>query len=325
MHKRQFIATAVLAMGVGLAGPLAQAETKAWPTQPVTLIVPFAPGGATDIVGRIAADQLGRILGQSVIVENKAGAGGAIGMAELSRAKPDGHTFALITDSIPIQPLINPKLTWEMNEFQAIAKIATSPEVLVVNPSVPVNSVKEFIAYAKNKPGELTYAASSTGSVHHLAGEVFKLQHGIDMVHIPYKGGGQSLVDMTAGRVDAGFIGLAPVLGHIQSGQLKALALTGSERNRLAPEVPTFIEAGHGEFDVELWIGIVGKNDMPDEAAQQMKLAIQTMLETGAVQKSLREIGFEPVTEGGEDFADWLIKQQQAWDKVIDQIGMRQG
>lgn len=323
MKRRQFVTASAILAAATLLGSMSPAFANAWPERPITLIVPFAPGGATDMVGRIMADQLGKTLGQTVIIENKGGAAGAIGMADLARSKPDGYTFALITDSIPIQPLLNSSLPWDMSKFGAVAKIATSPEVLVVNPGVPVDSVKGFVEHAKSKPGELSYAASSTGSVHHLAGEVFKQQTGIDMIHIPYKGGGQSLVDMASGRVDAGFIGLAPVLTHIKSGQLKALALTGKERNLLAPGVPTFHEAGYGDFDVELWIGLVGLKDTPPEATSAMKGAITQILSTESVQKNLRDIGFEPVTQDNTDFAAWLSEQQQGWNKVIKQIGMK--
>ena len=210
-----------------------------------------------------------------------------------------------------------------MSDFQAVAKIATSPEVLVVHPGVPADSVAEFVEHVRSRPGELSYAASSAGSVHHLAGEVFKQKTNIDMVHIPYKGGGQSLVDMASGRVEAGFIGLAPVLPHLKSGQLKALALTGTERNQLAPDVPTFHEAGYGDFDVELWIGLVGHKDTPAEATAGMIAATNQILASESVQQNLREIGFEPVVQETTDFASWLSEQQRGWDNVIDQIGMR--
>lgn len=324
MKRRQFVAASAILTAATLLGSASPALAQAWPDRPITLIVPFAPGGATDIVGRIMADQLGKVLGQTVVVENKGGAAGAIGMGDLARSKPDGYTFALITDSIPIQPLLNSSLAWDMSKFEAVAKIATSPEVLVVNPNVPVDSVKDFVEYAKSQPGKLSYAASSTGSVHHLAGEVFKQQTNIDMVHIPYKGGGQSIVDMASGRVEAGFIGLAPILSQLQSGQLKALALTGAERNALAPDVPTFQEAGYGDFDVELWIGLVGLKDMPDEVVASMRSAIDQIVSSESVQKNLREIGFEPVMQDSLDFAAWLSEQQQGWDNVIEQIGMRQ-
>jgi tripartite-type tricarboxylate transporter receptor subunit TctC len=323
MKRRQFVTASAIVTAVSVLGLATPTFAKAWPERPITLIVPFAPGGATDMVGRIMADQLGKTLGQTVIIENKGGAAGAIGMADLARSKPDGYTFALITDSIPIQPLLNSSLPWDMSKFEAVAKIATSPEVLVVNPGVAASSVKDFVQYAKSKPGELSYAASSTGSVHHLAGEVFKQQTDIDMIHIPYKGGGQSLVDMASGRVDAGFIGLAPVLTHIKSGQLKALALTGKERNLLAPDVPTFREAGYGDFDVELWIGLVGLKETPPEAISAMKSAITQIVSSESVQKSLRDIGFEPVMQDNTDFAAWVSEQQQGWNKVIKQIGMR--
>jgi len=324
MKRRQFVAASAILTAATLLGSATPALAQAWPDRPITLIVPFAPGGATDIVGRIMADQLGKVLGQTVVVENKGGAAGAIGMGDLARSKPDGYTFALITDSIPIQPLLNSSLAWDMGKFEAVAKIATSPEVLVVNPNVPVDSVKDFVEYARSQPGKLSYAASSTGSVHHLAGEVFKQQTNIDMVHIPYKGGGQSIVDMASGRVEAGFIGLAPILSQLQSGQLKALALTGAERNVLAPDVPTFQEAGYGDFDVELWIGLVGLKDMPDEVVASMRSAIDQIVSSESVQKNLREIGFEPVMQDSLDFAAWLSEQQQGWDNVIEQIGMRQ-
>jgi len=322
MQRRTFLAAAAaLAAGAAMAAP---GHAQGWPARPITLIVPFAPGGATDIVGRITADRIGKILGQTVIVENKGGAAGAVGMSELARAKPDGYTFALITDSIPIQPLLNRGLNWDMDRFKPIAKIATSPEVLVVHPDVPATDVKGLVALAKSKPGGLTFAASSTGSVHHLAGEVFKQQAGIDIVHIPYKGGGQSIVDMVSGRIDMGFIGLAPILNHLKNGQLRALALTGERRNSQAPDVPTFREAGYGEFDVELWIGLVGLDDTPPEAVEGMRAAIDQMLATESVQANLRDIGFEPVAGGQAGFGPWLAEQQRGWGKVIEQLGMKQ-
>lgn len=324
MRRGRLIAATTAFVAALFAGAV-PAHSETWPDKPITLIVPFAPGGATDIVGRIMADQLGKVLKQTVIVENKGGAAGTVGMSELARAKPDGYTFALITDSIPIQPLLSRSLSWNMSNFQAVAKIATSPEVLVVHPELPVKSVREFIELAKSRPGKLSFAASSTGSVHHLAGEVFKQQTGVDMIHIPYKGGGQSIVDMVAGRVDAGFIGLAPILSHIKSGRLRPLALTGSERNAQAPDVPTFHESGYGDFDVELWIGLVGLKDSPQASIDGMRQAIIRILSDEAVQRNMRDIGFSPVSGDQQSFGAWLAEQQQGWDRVIEDIGMKQG
>lgn len=322
MNRRQFAAAiAALSMSLGAAASVQAAQ---WPEKPVTLIVPFAPGGATDIVGRIVADQLGKVLKQTVIVENRGGAAGAVGMNELARSKPDGYSFALITDSIPIQPLLKESLKWKMSEFTPVAKIATSPEVVVVSSKVPVASVRELVELAKSKPGQLTYAASSTGSVHHLAGEVFKQQTGSDMQHIPYKGGGQSIVDMVSGRIDVGFIGLAPVLNHIRSGQLRALAQTGATRNSQAPDVPTFTEAGYGDFDVELWIGMVGLKGAPPEITERMQQAITQILANEEVQRNLIEIGFQPVAEDPSTFGAWLDLQQQGWAKVIKKLDLQQ-
>lgn len=322
MNRRQF-AAAIAALSLSL-GAVASAQAAQWPDKPITLIVPFAPGGATDIVGRIVADQLGKVLKQTVIVENRGGAAGAVGMNELARSKPDGYSFALITDSIPIQPLLKESLKWNMSEFAPVAKIATSPEVVVVSSKVLVASVRELVELAKSKPGQLTYAASSTGSVHHLAGEVFKQQTGSDMQHIPYKGGGQSIVDMVSGRIDVGFIGLAPVLSHIRSGQLRALAQTGATRNSQAPDVPTFTEAGYGDFDVELWIGLVGLKGAPPEITERMQQAITQILASEEVQRNLIEIGFQPVAEDPTTFGAWLDLQQQGWAKVIKTLDLQQ-
>lgn len=321
MVRRRVLAVSA-ALAAAFAVPLA-AQADTWPSKPITLIVPFAPGGATDIVGRLIGDQLSQVLKQSVVVENRAGAAGTLGMAQLARSEPDGYTYAMLTDSIPIQPLLNDSLTWSMDNFQAIAKVATSPEVMVVNAEMPAKTVKELVQLAKSKPGELSFAASSTGSVHHLAGEVFKQQTGIDMIHIPYKGGGQSIVDLVAGRVDVGFIGLAPVLSQIKNGQLKALALTGAERNPQAPDIPTFTEAGYGDFNVELWVGMVGQKGAPAETVERMRQAVIDILATPAVQAKLQEIGFKPVTDDQKNFGPWLKEQQQGWQAVIKQIGMK--
>ncbi|KAA0890921.1 tripartite tricarboxylate transporter substrate binding protein [Pusillimonas sp. ANT_WB101] len=321
MNRRRFT-TASIALALTLGFSLTSVQAAQWPERPVTLIVPFAPGGATDIVGRIVADQLGKILKQTFIVENRGGAAGAVGMNELARSKPDGYTFALITDSIPIQPILKESLQWKMTDFAPVAKIATSPEVLVVNPKVPASSVRELVELAKSKPGELSYAASSTGSVHHLAGELFKQQTGIDMQHIPYKGGGQSIVDMVSGRVDVGFIGLAPVLSQLRSGQLLALAQTGETRNSQAPDVPTFSEAGYGDFNVELWIGLVGLKDIAPEITKRLQQAITQFLSDEEVQRNLTEIGFKPVTEDPTPFGRWMIQQQQGWAEVVKKLDL---
>lgn len=298
------------------------AQAAQWPERSITLIVPFAAGGATDIVARVVSDSLSRELKQTVVVENRAGAAGAIGMGELARSKPDGYSFALVTDSIPIQPLLVKSLPWNMDNFEPIGKIATSPEVLVVYDQLAVQSVQDLVDMAKQRPSELTFAASSTGSVHHLAGEVFKQQTGVDLIHIPYKGGGQSIVDMISGRIDLGFIGLAPVLPYLKAGQLRALAQTGATRNPHAADVPTFAEAGFAEFDVELWVGLVGLQGMPEEAKQGMRQALDKVMQSAQLQHSLREIGFEPVTDEQSGFSAWMAEQQDAWRAVIEKLDM---
>lgn len=322
MRHNLFRACLALATGLSLMLAPAYGESTVWPDRSITLIVPFPPGGATDIVARIVANQLGPMLGQTIVVENKAGAAGAIGMGELARAKADGYTFAVVTDSIPLQPLLRKKLDWKMDQFSGVTKMATSPEVLVVNPTLKAQNVGDLVSLAKQNPGKLSYAASSAGSVHHLAGEMFNKMVGINMVHIPYKGGGQSITDMVSGRVDAGFIGVAPILELVRSGKLRVLAQTGDARNAVLPNVPTFREAGYGDFNVQLWIGMLALRDTPPEIVDRMQRKIADVLAKPEVRARLEQLGFNPVGDHPETFQPWLIEQQKGWSKIIAELGL---
>ena len=312
---------AVPAMAASPANAAATASSANWPERPIRLVVPFPPGGATDIVGRIIGEQLTRELGQSVIVENKAGAAGSIGMSDVSRQPGDGYTFAVITDSIPLQDILNAKLDWSMKSFRGVTRIATSPEALVVRPSFPARTVADFVALARKEPGKLTFAASSAGSIHHLAGELFKRITATSMMHVAYKGGGQSIVDLAAGHVDSAFIGVAPVIDQVRAGNLRILAVTGESRSAILPDVPTFAEAGFADFDVELWIGLVARDSTPDAIVERMQKAVARALENPQTRERLATLGFRPVGDTPAAFDPWLRQQQARWAKVIESLG----
>lgn len=322
MRRRILVHTVIGMAALGCAWQAAASPAQAWPTKTVRLVVPFPPGGATDIVGRIIGDELGRELKQTVIIDNKAGAAGAIGMNEVARAPADGYTFAIVTDSIPLQALLNPKLTWDLSDFRGVTKIATSPEALVVHPSLPAKSVADFVALAKAAPDKYSYAASGTGSIHHLAGEVFKKISATSLTHVPYKGGGQSIVDLAAGRVDAAFIGVAPVLDQVKAGRLRVLAVTGDSRSEVLPDVPTFSEAGFGRFQVQLWIGVLARKETPTEIVERMQQAVARALAHPELRKRLATLGFAPVGDRPEAFDPWLREQQANWALTIKELGL---
>jgi tripartite-type tricarboxylate transporter receptor subunit TctC len=322
MQRRFHVYTTIALAAFSFAWAPAACASEQWPTKTVRLVVPFPPGGATDIVGRLIADELGRDLKQSIIIDNKPGASGAIGMNDVSRSPADGYTFAVVTDSIPLQELLNPKISWSLSDFRGVTKIATSPEALVVHPSLPAKTVKEFVALAKADPNKYSYAASGTGSIHHLAGEVFKKTSSAPLTHVPYKGGGQSIVDLVAGRVHAAFIGIAPVLNQVNNGTLRVLAVTGDVRSEVLPSVPTFAEAGFADFQVQLWIGVLARKETPPEIVDRMQQAIARVLTNPETFKRLATLGFSPVGDRPQKFDPWLREEQANWGVAIKELGL---
>ena len=253
---------------------------ESWPTRPITMVVPFPPGGVADTVGRPIAEAFTRILGQPVVVENKAGAGGGVGMAAVAKAKPDGYTLLISYSGYHVgNPSLMDKLPWDpIKDYSPIALLTVSTNVIAVHPSVPVNNLKEFIAYAKANPGKLNYASQGNGSVSHIGTEMFKQTTGVDMVHVPYKGSGPAIQDVLAGQVQV-FVSTPPsLMQHIQSGKLKGLAVTGKNRHPGMPNVPTTAEAGLPSFQLESWVGLFAPAGTPAPVVAKLTESVKKSL-----------------------------------------------
>jgi tripartite-type tricarboxylate transporter receptor subunit TctC len=297
MHHPAFIVAAMLAASTVLGG---SALAQSYPSKPVRLIVPFAPGGTTDIVARITGDKLGRELGQPVIIENRAGGGGTVGADYVAKSPADGYILGVATVStIGTNPATNPKMPYDpIRDFAFITNLVNVPNVMTVNPNkVPVNDMKEFIATVKKSPGKYSYASSGSGGISHLDGELFKALTGTFIVHIPYRGSGPALTDTVAGQVDAQLDNLPSSLPFIKSGKLRALAVMSDKRVESLPDVPTFAEAGLKEANNMAWYGLVGPAALPKDIIAKVHAAAVKTLNDPDVKKRLAEGG--SIVDGG--------------------------
>ncbi len=289
-----------------------------YPNRPLRLIVPFPPAGATDIVGRIVAQKLGEQMGQSVVVENKPGAGGSIGSDLAAKSAPDGYTLLMATSSThSIGPALQ-KLPYDpLRDFAPITHVANVPNVLVVSPVLPVNSLKELIAYAKARPGQLNFASSGVGTIVHLNGELFKMLAGVDLVHIPYKGTALSIPDVANGSVAMLFDSLASVQPHIKSGRVRPLAVNAQKRSALMPEVPTLAEAGMPAFDRYTWFGMFAPAGTPKEIVVRVNAEVLAALKAPDLLERFAAAGAEPVGSTPEQFVERIKSDAAKWAEVI--------
>jgi tripartite-type tricarboxylate transporter receptor subunit TctC len=293
---------AILAFAAVLTAVPATAQT--WPTRTVTLVVPFAAGGGTDAIGRVIAERLSARLGQPVVVENKAGAASAIGTAYVAKAAPDGYTLLMTTNSaMVILPLTQPAgtLNYQRSDLNMIGLTGILPNLLIVSPKVPANSVNELIAYAKSQPGKLSFASSGNGTITHLIGELFKARAGIDVVHVPYRTGVQSAPDVMEGRVQYIFDNIIWSLPMIRQGKLKGLAITTSQRSALAPDIPTVAESGLPGFEGITWLGLAAPAKTPAPIIQRLDKGLRAVLAEPDVVRKLAATGAEPPAAPGPD------------------------
>jgi tripartite-type tricarboxylate transporter receptor subunit TctC len=313
MKRRQFLGRALAGALLGPAvAPLARAA--GYPDKPIRIVIPFEPGGPTDILVRAITPILNHELKQNIIVENKGGAGGSIGSAYVARANDEGYTLLAGGSPTVITPFFMPNQPFDtQRDLVAVAPLCTSPYYLVVNSSLPANSVRDLIAMAKKSPGTLTYASSGVGNRPHVAGAQFAILTGTDMTHVPYKGTAPATNDLLAGRVTFMFTGMATVRGHIQAGKLKVLAVATPKRDPEFPNVPTLAEAGVPDYYPNVWYGLLGPANMPQQARQKVNRAVQLALRDPAVEKQYAVFGATPYIAGVKDFQAFYDGEIKQW------------
>lgn len=290
-----------------------------YPDRPIRLIIPFAAGGATDILGRSVADFLGKEFKQSVVVENKPGANTSVAADLVAHAPPDGYTLLIAAAStLVLNPLLYKKPTIDPKAFRPLSIMVEVPLIMVVNKSVPAQSVAEFAAYAKANPGKVNYASSGAGGPLHLAGELFNISAGVNMTHIPYRGSAPALTDLISGQVQVMFDPVSSSLEHVRGGTLRALAVTAADRASVLPDVPTVAESGFADFRATAWYGLVAPKDLPDDVAQRLVAASDKALSDPSFQKTLEALGYVVMRPGGEPaFARFIEQEHDRWSKVI--------
>ena len=316
----------VIAAFCVLSGTAAQgAEAQTYPSKPVRFIVPFAPGGPTDIFARAVSAKLAEALGQPVVVDNRGGAGGNIGTEMVAKAAADGYTLLMGTvGTHAINPSLYPRVGFDpIRDFAPITLVADTPSLLAVHPSVPANSVRELLAIAKAKPGQLSYASAGNGTSNHLAGVLLCMMAGIEMVHIPYKGSGPALIDVLAGQVPVMFNNPASIMPHLKAGKLRALALSSATRSRLLPALPTLAESGVPGFEVRSWHGAFAPAGTSRDIVTRLHGEIVKALSQPDVKERFEAQGVELVGNRPEEFAAFLQKEQVKWSKVVKASGMR--
>ena len=295
-----------------------QAAAQGWPSRPIRWIVPFAPGGAADLISRAVAQKLSEGLGQQVVVDNRTGAGGAIGIDAVAKSAPDGHTIA-IGAAGPISIIVHmSKLPYDpVKDLTPVAKLAIVPIVIAANRSQPFANLRELISYAKANPGRLSFGSAGTGSVQHLGGELLKSVAGIDMVHVPYKGSGPAAADLAGGQIPLAVVDVTSTLPFMRAGRVRALAVTGAARTITAPDVPTAAESGLPGFDVEAWLGLFGPAGLPAEIVARLNAEVRRALQTTEVRERALTSGAEPAPSSAEEFAKLVRNEYARWGQVI--------
>lgn len=302
-----------------------EAFAQSWPNKTIRLIVPFPPGGGTDIMARFVGQKLTESLGQQVLVDNRGGAGGNIGTALAAKAVPDGYTLLIIPGStLTVNPSLYSKLPFDpLKDFSPVSELAINPYIVVVNPSISVHSIQELITLAKSKPGQLTFASSGSGQTTHIAGELFMLRSGVVIVHVPYKGGGPAIVDTISGQVSLMFGNMGSVLPYVKTARLRALAVTTAKRIAPLPNLPTVAEAGIPGYEISEWLGLLAPAGTRKDIVTRLHAEVVKILSLPAVAEDLSSRGFEPVGSTPEAFAAFIRDDLAKWANVVKQANIR--
>jgi tripartite-type tricarboxylate transporter receptor subunit TctC len=317
----RFVALAAAAALIGASGFLAAADS--YPSKAIRMIVPYSAGGSGDAVGRLLAAALKPILGHPVIIDNRPGAGGNIGAQATAIAAPDGYTILMAATSLASNPSLVRNMPFDpLKDLTPISGYAEYPLVVVVNPSLPIRSIKDLVAYAKASPGKLNFSSSGIGTTSHLAGELFKVLAQVDMTHVPYKADAAALPDLLSGRVNLMFMIQATALPQVRSGKLRALAVTSAKRSALLPDLPTVAQAGVATYEVRGWYGLFAPAGTPGVIVDKLAAAAVEAVQSPGVRARLLEQGFAPVGSGSEQFAAFFRNEVQKWDRVVKQGGV---
>ena len=299
------------------------AHGQDWPARPIRFILPFPPGGGTDILGRLIAERLSAQLGQPVVTENRGGAGGNVGAEAAARSAPDGYTLVLVAPSLAISPTLYSKINYDpVKDFAPVTLVATVPNVMVTQPSLP-GRLEEFIAFAKAKPGALNFGSGGAGTSNHLAGELFNIVTGAKLVHVPYKGVNLAMQDVLAGNVHLVFIGTPAAAPHIKSGKLRALAVVAPQRSAALPDVPTVAEAGLKDFEVTTWYGVLAPAGTPRNVITRLNGELVKIMHSPELKEKLAATGTEPRTSTPEEFAAYIKSEIAKWGDVIRKAGVK--
>ena len=299
-----------------LAGP---SHAQSFPSKPITIVAPFPPGGTTDVLARTIAHEMSKTIGQQVIVDNRPGASGMIGTGSVAKAAPDGYTLLLSTPGpITTNPHLFSKMAYDpAKDLVPVTQIGTVPQLLVVHPSVKANNVRELIALAKAQPGKLHYGSVGNGSTLHLAGEMFNTSAGIELVHVPYKGSAPALTDLLGGQIQMMFDVIVSALPHVNEGKLRALAVTGAERSKSAPDIPTVAEAGVPDYSIVTWYGLMAPAGTPAPLVDRLNKEVVKVLKTPAVQDRLTTLGADLVASSPKEFAEYLKQESVKIGDVV--------
>jgi tripartite-type tricarboxylate transporter receptor subunit TctC len=288
-----------------------------WPAKPVTLVVPFPPGGSNDVVARVVGESIRKRIGQTVVVDNKPGANGALGVDAVLRAPKDHHTFLVASDSVSLLPLFR-NMPWDLTKsFTPVAVLSYQPLVVVTGASTGLKSIKDLQAAARAKPDQVPYASSGQGSIQHLVGELFSLNLGMNLLHIPYKGGGQAVTDVIAGQVTVAVLGAAAVLPHIKSGKLVPLAVSTRQRSPILPDTPTLAESGAGDIDVPQWSALFAVEGTPAAVVARLRRSVEESLAEPALKQHLLGLAMEPVATTPEAFHQRMVQDRERWARLI--------
>jgi tripartite-type tricarboxylate transporter receptor subunit TctC len=313
--KCRFLAAMIA--GIVVMASFGECWAQGYPNKPIRLVLPYSPGGIIDYVGRQLAQHLGDEIGQPVVAENRPGAGGIAGTDAVARSAPDGYTLVLMDPAIVINPTLQPSVPYDLFKMTTVAMVSTSPEVLVVAPQLPVQTFKDFVAYAKAHPGELNFGSAGIGTTPHLAGELFKQRTGVDATHVPYRSIGQSYPDMMANKIQFAFSSIAGALPFSSDNRVRAIATTGLKRSPVYPDLPTVDEEGLKGFEVDLWLGVFAPAGLPADVHAKLNNELRKTLEKAEMKAALAKVGVEPRWQNEQDSAAFLKNEFGKWKKVI--------